>query len=142
MEKIKEAYIDSEVFITSSLDTSSHASKARQIIAAVGDQIIRGYTATLTFDELVFIVGKFAGFENSLIAGDAFLNISNLKFIDVTYESLLTAQELIKKYKIRPRDAIHAACALSESVKTIISDDSDFDVVKEIERISIKEFKV
>ena len=142
MEKIKEAYLDSSVFITSALETSLNARKSREIISSVGRQAIAGYTATLTFDEVVFIVRKFAGFNNSLAAGEGFLNISHLKFIEVTYESILIAQELIKKYKIKPRDAIHAACAINKSIKTLISDDADFDVIKEIERKSIKEFKI
>lgn len=142
MEKINEAYLDASVFAASTLDSGLNGEKARDIIDAVQNKLIDGYTSVLTFDESVFVVRKFRGFENSLIAGDDFLNIQHLNFIEVTYEIIALAQELIKKYKIKPRDAIHTACAINNDIKTIISDDSDFDAVKEIERISIKEFKV
>ena len=142
MEKIKEAYLDSSVFITSALDDGANGRKAREVIDAVQKNIIEGYTSALTFDEFVFIIRKFKGFENSLTAGDNFFHIRSLNFIEVTYELIKLAQELIKKYKIKPRDAIHAACAINKDVKIIISDDGDFDVIKEIERKSIKEFKI
>ena len=142
MEKINEAYLDASVFAASTLDSGLNGENARDIIDAIQNKLIDGYTSVLTFDESVFVVRKFRGFENSLIAGDDFLNIQHLNFIEVTYEIIALAQELIKKYKIKPRDAIHTACAINNDIKTIISDDSDFDAVKEIERISIKEFKV
>ena len=142
MEKINEAYLDASVFIASCLDTGANGEKARKIIDAVQKKRIYGYTCVLTFDESVFIIRKFRGFENSLIAGDDFLNIQHLNFIEVTYEIIASAQELIKKYKLKPRDAIHAACAIANGIKTIVSDDSDFDILKEIERKSAREFKI
>ena len=141
MEKIKEVYLDSTVFITASLNTNSVGRKARDILNAVDKQLIEGYTSTLTFDEVVFIVRKLAGFEKSLAVGDAFLKIQYLRFIDVTYGLVLLAQELIRKYKIKPRDAIHAACASDKGIKFLISDDSDFDIIKEINRKDIDELK-
>ena len=41
----------------------------------------------------------------------------------------------MKSYEsLKPRDAIHLSAALSVNVSTIVSDDSDFDDVKEIKR--------
>lgn len=142
MEKINEAYLDSSVFITSCIDNEDNGRKARSVIKAVENQVINGYTSTLTFDEVVFVVRKIAGFKNSLVVGDDILSIKNLNFIDVTYQTVILAQELIKKYKLKPRDAIHAACAFSKGTKTMISDDADFDAIKEIKRIGIKEFRI
>lgn len=142
MEKINEAYLDTSVFVASTLDTGVNGEKARNIIDAVQQNHINGYTSVLTFDESVFIVRKFRGFENSLAAGDDFLNIPNMSFIDATYQIISMAQELIKKYRLRPRDAIHAACAIHKDIKIIVSDDADFDYVKELERKSIREFKI
>ena len=142
MAQIKEAYLDSTVFITAAVGTDMHADKARKIISSVENGIIYGYTSVLTFDEVVFIVRKLADFEKSAIAGEIFLNTEHLNFINVSYETILSANDLIKKYRLKPRDAIHAACALRKNVFTIISDDNDFDVLKEIKRVSIKDFKV
>jgi len=128
--------------VAAATGTDANANKSREIISSIERQTISGSTSALTFDEVVFIVRKIAGFEKSLIAGENFLNISRLKIIEVNYQSILLAHELMKKFRIKPRDAIHTACAINNDVKTIISDDSDFDAVKEIERINIKDFKV
>lgn len=142
MEKIPEAYLDTSLFIPSILDTTASAEKARQIIDDIQNGKTFGYTATLTFDEIAYAVRRIAGFEKSLIAGSYFLKIRNLNFINVSYETVAFAQDLIKAYKLKPRDAIHAACAVSKGIKIIVSDDADFDSVKELERKSIKEFKI
>lgn len=128
--------------MAASAGTDANASKSREIISSIERQLISGSTSALTFDEVVFVIRKIAGFEKSLIAGENFLNINNLRFVKVDYQLILLAHDLIKKYRLNPRDAIHTACAINNNIKTIISDDSDFDAVKEIERISIKEFKV
>ena len=142
MEKIPEAYLDTSVFATSILNREANGEKAREIIAAIQNKDIDFYTSMLTFDESVFITRKFRGFDNSVIVGDNFLNMGRLNFIDVTYEIIVSAQELIKKYRLKPRDAIHAACAIANGIKTIVSDDADFDSVKELDRKSIKDFKI
>ena len=41
----------------------------------------------------------------------------------------------MKQYKaLKPRDAIHLATALKAGASTIVSDDADFDNIKEIKR--------
>ena len=41
----------------------------------------------------------------------------------------------MEKYKIKPRDAIHAAIALENGIETIVSYDRDFDKLEEIKRL-------
>ncbi len=48
----------------------------------------------------------------------------------------MKAQKLVEKYKIKPRDAIHSATSLSLNINEIISEDSDFDKVEELKRLS------
>ena len=139
METITTAYLDASVFIASIVTTDAQGRKARDILQAVAESRIQGYTATLTFDEVVYIVRMMAGSVNSIPAGEHFLRIQNLKFIDVTYESIVGAQELIKKYNLKPRDAIHAACAIQRRIPIIISQDKDFDKIKELKRKKIED---
>ena len=47
-------------------------------------------------------------------------------------------EEIIEKYNLKPRDAIHVASALTNNIKEIVSDDPDFDKVKEIKRKKLK----
>ena len=142
MEKSQQVYLDSSVFIPANLKSDQIGEQARNIINSVEAGIIQGDTSTLTFDEVAFTLRKIGGFEKSIMTGDIFLSIPNLNFIDVTYEIITSAQELIKKYRLKPRDAIHAACAINNDINIIISDDADFDAIKELERKSIKDFKI
>ena len=44
----------------------------------------------------------------------------------------------MQKYKkLKPRDAAHAAVCLSSGVFQIVSDDSDFDEIKELTRVKL-----
>ena len=40
---------------------------------------------------------------------------------------------------MKPKDAIHSACAIKNGIKEIISDDPDFDTLKEAKRILLEE---
>jgi len=40
----------------------------------------------------------------------------------------------MENYRIKPRDAIHAATALENKITNIVSYDKDFDELKEIKR--------
>ena len=56
-------------------------------------------------------------------------------FLEVDKNVLSMAQTLVDRYdRLNPRDSIHIASALSKKIKQIISDDKDFDIVKEIKR--------
>ena len=59
-------------------------------------------------------------------------------FIGANKSILFKAQQLIEEYNLKPRDAIHAATALVNGINEIISDDSDFDKIKEIRRIPLE----
>ena|SRR3989344_5880976 len=133
-------YLDSNVFIYAAVNNSAKGETSRNIIKNIRLGELEATTSSLTFDEVFWKVKKERGFENALIAGKAFLELPNLILIDVTAPIIWQAYELIKEYHLDPRDAIHAACALSKNIKTIISDDPDFDWVKKFERKEIGSF--
>ena len=56
----------------------------------------------------------------------------------VEESTIRRAQRFVEKYKLKPRDAIHAATAISHGISQIISDDPDFDKVSELERIGLE----
>src|SRR3989344_4479171 len=78
-------------------------------------------------------------FKNSF-KGKRFLFLPNLKFLDVNFDIIKKAQELVEDYNLNPRDAIHIATALIKGIHEIISDDPDLDKAKEIKRITISNF--
>tara|TARA_Y100000310_G_scaffold325511_1_gene389090 strand:+ start:909 stop:1436 length:528 start_codon:yes stop_codon:yes gene_type:complete len=95
-----------------------------------------GITSVLTWDEVVHTIWKKRGKEIAVSEGEKFFNLPNLILVDTNKNVVMNAQKLITKYGLKPRDAIHAATAILHECSEIISDDSDFDKVKELKRIS------
>ena len=133
-------YLDSNVFIYPvlyNLESEPNAQKAQDILFSVEAGELEAYTSTLTWDEVVWVVSKTMGRSEAVNVGKKLLGFPNLKFIDVDALVVCSAQRLIEKNKINPRDAIHVACALEKKITDIISDDSELDVIKEIHRIPL-----
>jgi predicted nucleic acid-binding protein len=111
------------------------AKRSQSFLKKVALNQVLGITSTLTWDEFVWVVKKTLGRNIAIEKGKEFLNFPNLHFEKVNLNIINRAQDLISKYNIRPRDAIHSACALENDVKKIISYDEDFDLISELERI-------
>jgi predicted nucleic acid-binding protein len=56
-----------------------------------------------------------------------------LELIEADARVLSSAQNLLERYMVPPRDSIHLASAIVRNVRIVVSDDEDFDKVKEIE---------
>ncbi|MGQ9515318.1 MAG: type II toxin-antitoxin system VapC family toxin [Thermoproteota archaeon] len=127
-------YLDSNVFIYAALNADGLGSKMRQLLARVEEGSEAAASSVLTFDELVWAVGKRRKKEDSWAAGQAFLGLRNLKLIDVSPTVLASALEIMRKYNLAPRDGIHAASAITRDIKTIVSSDGHFDKIEGLRR--------
>jgi predicted nucleic acid-binding protein len=127
-------YLDSNVFIYASLNTEAPGNKARSLLQKIrqGEEQVK--TSALTIDEILWNVKKHRNLDDALDAGDAFLNFPNLELAPVTGELVALALSIMKKYRIDPRDAIHAATAITEKADYIVSTDPHFDKIKELKR--------
>jgi len=130
-------YIDSNVFIYAAIyqtESQQKAKKAKETLLKIENGEISAYTSTLTWDEVVYVVSKLLSRNDGINQGKKLLGFPNLEFIDVNEGILTVALNLLNKYKLSPRDSIHAASAISRKIKTVISDDKDFDQIEEITR--------
>ncbi len=125
-------YVDANIFIQAIVRNEDNCIKVLEKI--INKEFI-GVTNILSWDELTFIIEKFLGKNIAETEGNQFLIFPNLVFIDAKRDIIIKAQKLYEQYKIKPRDAIHAATALSLNIDEIISEDSDFDCIKELKRI-------
>ena len=132
-------YLDSTAFIWPALYEDKKAMAARDLIKNIREGRQNAATSVLTFDEVVWKIKKERTLDAALMAGNAILQMSGLSLIEVNHETLLKAYELIELYKLHPRDAIHAACAINRNIMIIISEDKDFDKIKELKRKSLSE---
>ncbi len=129
-------YLDANVFLNSILYDDEKAEKCKIIISKVVKKELIAVTSILTWDEIVYIIGKNLGRDICVKEGYQFLRLPNLILVDASKHIIAQAQELIKDYNLKPRDAIHIATAISQNCTEVISDDADFDNIKEIKRIS------
>lgn len=133
-------YLDANIFINSILNNDNTGIISRKILSDVANKKIKACTSVLTWDEIVFTFKKYLGHKKAIVQGERFLRFPNLVFIGTNLQIVASANNLMKKYEINPRDAIHAATSLiSES--DIISSDTDFDKIKEVKRIDPKNYK-
>jgi predicted nucleic acid-binding protein len=132
-------YVDTNVFIYPIIydETERKALNAKNILIKIAEGSLECITASLTWDELTWIIRKTLGVKIAIEEGRRFLKFPNLKIVSVDEKIIREAQKIVEKYKVKPRDAIHASCAVKNKVKEIISDDPDFDKIKEIRRIEL-----
>ncbi|MEM3730453.1 MAG: type II toxin-antitoxin system VapC family toxin [Candidatus Bathyarchaeia archaeon] len=131
-------YLDSNIFIYAAIDNGGMGEKARTLLRKVQQGEEEASSSALTFDELVLAVKKYRSMDDAINVGEAFLNFPNMKIVAVDDELLVQALNIIKKYKLDPRDAIHAATAILKKAEAIVSTDPHFDKVKEIKRKPLK----
>ena len=136
-------YLDSNIVISTFVNKDNRAKVElyKRLFIKIANREILATTSLLTWDEFTYTLKKHLGRDSALIEGKKFLSFPNLIFLKVDEGVIFLAQDLLTKYNLNPRDAIHAASALSNNINEIISDDSDFDQIKEIKRIKLEKFK-
>ena len=70
----------------------------------------------------------------SVMTGNFYI-LNYFKILDINYEILKKMLEVYKNEKLDPRDSIHLATMQINKINIIISQDSDFDKIKQIKRI-------
>ena len=126
-------YLDSNVFIYATLNTKEPGEKARSLLQKIQQGDEKAETSALTFDEVFWAIKKL-DFDAALEASQALLNFPNLEIISADRDIALSALQIIKKYHLAPRDAIHAATAIAGKAEAVVSTDADFDEIIELKR--------
>ena len=89
----------------------------------------------LVIDEVIWVLRKHVGKKDSIKIVKTLLSLP-IKWIEFDKSITLSMIEILEKTKLDPRDAIHLASMKKLGLSSIISEDSDFDKIKEIQRIS------
>ena len=127
-------YLDANVFIYAALYSGEKGDNARKILMEL-PYSEKSITSALTLDEVVWVIWKETDRKTGILGGKNMMRMTNLDILPVEPKDINLAFNLMEQYeKLKPRDAIHLGVALNSGAKTIISDDSDFDEIKEIER--------
>ena len=133
-------YLDANVFILSAISSDEKGCNARKILESTAKGAIHCATSTLTFDEIVWVITKQRKDRDRALTFSTYaLDLPNLQILPVNRNDLLRAFILMGKYQdLRPRDAIHIAVCLNNGIHTIITDDSDFDDISEMQRETLE----
>jgi len=93
-------------------------------------------TDPLVLDEVIYVSKKKYGvrLEDTLDFLDNIV-LPNSVVLPVTINEYRRAREVMLKYSVSPSDALHVAVMLNNSIRRILSEDTDFDRVKEVERV-------
>lgn len=129
-------YLDANIFIYATINTQELGEKARSLLGKIqkGQQVAE--TSALTFDEVFWVIKKH-DLQLAYEACEALLNFPNLEIIPADKEVVLTALQIIKECNLAPRDAIHAATAITKKADFIVSTDRDFERVKKLKYINL-----
>jgi uncharacterized protein len=125
-------YLDANIFIFAALNNEELGNRAVSLLEKIQMGQERAVTSALTFDEVFWEVKKNRGREKALETAEAMLNFPNLEIVAADKTVVHSAIELLRKYNLAPRDALHAATAISEKVESIITEDSHFSKIKEL----------
>ncbi len=131
-------YLDTNIFVYAAINNGILGEECRKLLLEIAENKIQAYTSIITWDEVVHAIWKKEGKEKAVEAGKIFLTLPNIDFIIVNNNIISKAQEIIEKNNIKPRDAIHAASALTKGINEILSDDPDFDKIKELKRKKLR----
>ena len=134
-------YLDANVFIFASLgseiDPRTHASRRFLNLVVKGDE--DGFTSVLTVDEVVWAILRQKKDRTLALMQGVRLHNLPIKFIGVSEVLSLKSLRLMELYpSLKPRDALHGASCLAMGIKTIVSDDPDFTVIRGLTRVGLK----
>jgi len=110
-------YADAGLFLLPLLHTKQvpPAEAAANFLESVARGSRRVCTATLTWDEVVYVIRRLLGPEDSREKAEDLLALPNVTWIPADLAVVREASVLYRDLPIRPRDAIHAASGSGQS---------------------------
>ena len=128
-------YIDSNIFIFASTDKGKLGQNCREILKRINEQRISCAASFLIVDEVMWILKKKVGRDDAIKITKAMLSMP-IKWVEVNKSVIIKMTDVFEKTTLDPRDAIHIASMKELGLSSIISEDTDFDNIRGIERIN------
>ena len=127
-------YLDANFFIFALLDNTKKGAEARNLQRKIVEDAEESITSSLALDEVMWVLIR--GDRRHLLraAVEGIYSTPNLNVVPVSSSAPLLALEMIEKYDLKPRDALHLAVMRENRVESIVSDDTDFDRIEWVER--------
>jgi len=100
------------------------------------------YTNILALDEAIYVSKR--KYDISYTDTIEFIDKAIIPYVNILsigVNEYIKAKEIMKKYKVKPSDAIHVATIINNGLQGIASEDKDFDKIG-IKRLWIKTHKL
>jgi predicted nucleic acid-binding protein len=128
-------FLDTNIFLYAAGRSHPEQEACGRILTLVAQGSLDSATNTEVVQEILYVLIRRGLRQEALALSGAIVTMFPDLF-PVTRDDVSSARDLLKRYPGLPvRDAIHAASMIRNKVQTIVSVDSDFDVVSEIRRI-------
>ena len=130
-------YLDSNVLIFAALDNGQFGSDANKLLRMVREGQIKASISPMVLNEVMRASQKALGREQAdrIVTGIMLIPFS---WLDIGYGCIHYARRHFKN-GLDPTDAFHAAIMNEYNLSLIVTEDSHFDNVEGIKRISIRE---
>ena len=134
-------YLDANAFVYPALYDGEKATGGAALLTSIIAGQLGGATASLTIDEVVYVLAQHEDREMAIAQGKRLLELPHLRILDVEGIHLLQALSSMETNSVlSPRDAIHYAVMTDHGIFSVVSDDQDFDEVPDIERTPLESF--
>jgi len=132
-------YLDTNVFFFAGFgdEKDPRTQKAKELLIRIGEGKETAYTSLITIDELIWAIIRQRKDRKTAIEQGFRMHALPIHFIPLITSISLRALHLMQRYHLNPRDALHAASCLEVKANGLVTDDADFDAVKDIKRIKL-----
>ncbi len=135
MNPLTHQFIDANVVMYAIGVAHPLREPCRATLTKIKSGILRVVTNTEVLQEILYRYFSLNRPEQAEVAYRATVGICS-EVLPVTHHNMDLALDLLKRYpSLSSRDAVHAATMIHNGIKEILSTDSHFDAVSEIERI-------
>ncbi len=129
-------FLDANVFLYALGRESPHRGACRELLAAAGAGVIDAVTSTEVLQEILHVRARRVSVRDAAEAVRAAAELVS-DVLPVTEDDVLLACRFYEKQaRLEGRDAIHAAVMKNNMVHVIASLDQDFDLLREIKRVT------
>ncbi len=128
-------FIDANIFLEVELG-DNRSEECKKFLTKVLEKKINAYTSDfLLYTSILQIETKLKSREKMEDFIVFISNLENLEIIRPNLDTIKVATDIAKKYNMTFDDGLIVACMRANDIKKLVSLDTDFDDVKEIERI-------
>ena len=128
-------FLDANFFVFAVGDMTKKGESARQLQREIIIGKKQAVTSVAVLDEVMWALIKNKKKHLVRRVVEDIYAFPNLEIKPVTVSTPIRVLDIMDMYNLKPRDALHVAVMEECNLKTIVSDDADFDRVRTIKRI-------